>query len=110
MNKEQRKVIRKFETWQHKIFARNAKRGYVFFDLEKCQEIIKVQVKCRVLENCEMVIGYSQQFTFLIVKLVGFIVRTLMPLIQLFVKIPIQPCIIFLTQVLNGPAKIPTLS
>ena len=31
MNKEQRKVIRKFETWQHKIFARNAKRGYVFF-------------------------------------------------------------------------------
>lgn len=31
MNKEQRKDIRKFETWQMKKFARNAKQGYYFF-------------------------------------------------------------------------------
>jgi hypothetical protein len=31
MNKEQRKAIRKFETWQMKKFARNAKKGYYFF-------------------------------------------------------------------------------
>lgn len=31
MNKEQKKSIRKFETWQHRKFARNAKQGYVFF-------------------------------------------------------------------------------
>lgn len=31
MNKEQRKDIRKFETWQMKKFARNAKKGYYFF-------------------------------------------------------------------------------
>jgi hypothetical protein len=31
MNKEQRQAIRKFETWQMKKFARNAKKGYYFF-------------------------------------------------------------------------------
>ena len=31
MNKEQKKAIRKFETWQLKKFARNAKKGYHFF-------------------------------------------------------------------------------
>jgi hypothetical protein len=31
MNKEQRQAIRKFETWQMKKFARNAKKGYHFF-------------------------------------------------------------------------------
>jgi hypothetical protein len=31
MNKEQRRAIRKFETWQMKKFARNAKKGYYFF-------------------------------------------------------------------------------
>jgi hypothetical protein len=31
MNKEQKQAIRKFETWQHKKFARNAKQGYRFF-------------------------------------------------------------------------------
>lgn len=31
MNKEQRKAIRKFETWQQRKFARNAKQGYYFF-------------------------------------------------------------------------------
>jgi hypothetical protein len=31
MDKEQKKSIRKFESWQHRKFARNAKQGYVFF-------------------------------------------------------------------------------
>jgi hypothetical protein len=31
MNKEQRKAIRKFELWQQRKFARNAKQGYYFF-------------------------------------------------------------------------------
>jgi hypothetical protein len=31
MNKEQRRATRKFETWQMKKFARNAKKGYYFF-------------------------------------------------------------------------------
>ena len=31
MNKEQRQAIRKFETWQRKKFASNAKKGYRFF-------------------------------------------------------------------------------
>ena len=31
MNKEQRQAKRKFETWQMKKFARNAKKGYYFF-------------------------------------------------------------------------------
>ena len=31
MNKEQRQAIRKFETWQLKKFASNAKKGYHFF-------------------------------------------------------------------------------
>jgi hypothetical protein len=31
MNKEQRQAIRKFESWQHRKFAANAKRGYIFF-------------------------------------------------------------------------------
>ena len=31
MNKEQRRAIRKFDTWQQKKFARNAKKGYRFF-------------------------------------------------------------------------------
>jgi len=31
MNKEQRRAIRKFDTWQRNKFARNAKKGYRFF-------------------------------------------------------------------------------
>jgi len=31
MNKEQKQAIRKFESWQRKKFARNAKQGYRFF-------------------------------------------------------------------------------
>lgn len=31
MDKEQRKAIRKFERWQDKKFASNAKKGYRFF-------------------------------------------------------------------------------
>ena len=31
MNKEQKKAIRKFETWQLRKFASNAKKGYHFF-------------------------------------------------------------------------------
>jgi hypothetical protein len=31
MNKEQRRAIRKFQTWQMNKFARNAKKGYYFF-------------------------------------------------------------------------------
>jgi len=31
MDKEQKKAIRKFETWQLRKFARNAKKGYHFF-------------------------------------------------------------------------------
>jgi hypothetical protein len=31
MNKEQRQAIRKFDTWQRNKFARNAKKGYRFF-------------------------------------------------------------------------------
>jgi hypothetical protein len=31
MNKEQRKAIRKFERWQERKFASNAKKGYHFF-------------------------------------------------------------------------------
>jgi hypothetical protein len=31
MDKEQRQAIRKFETWQRNKFARNAKKGYRFF-------------------------------------------------------------------------------
>ena len=31
MNKEQKQTIRKFETWQNRKFAHNAKRGYRFF-------------------------------------------------------------------------------
>lgn len=31
MNKEQKKSIRKFETWQMRKFASNAKKGYYFF-------------------------------------------------------------------------------
>lgn len=38
MNKEQRQAIRKFETWQHKIFARNAKKGYVFFRPDRFEQ------------------------------------------------------------------------
>lgn len=31
MNKEQKKIIRKFERWQEIKFASNAKKGYRFF-------------------------------------------------------------------------------
>jgi hypothetical protein len=31
MNKEQKRAIRKFETWQLRKFASNAKKGYHFF-------------------------------------------------------------------------------
>lgn len=31
MNKEQKKSIRKFQTWQMNKFARNARKGYRFF-------------------------------------------------------------------------------
>ena len=31
MNKEQQKTIRKFQTWQMRKFASNAKKGYYFF-------------------------------------------------------------------------------
>jgi hypothetical protein len=31
MDKEQQRAIRKFKTWQMKKFARNAKKGYRFF-------------------------------------------------------------------------------
>jgi len=31
MNKEQRRATRKFQTWQMNKFARNAKKGYYFF-------------------------------------------------------------------------------
>jgi hypothetical protein len=31
MNKEQRQAIRKFERWQDRKFANNAKKGYRFF-------------------------------------------------------------------------------
>jgi len=31
MDKEQRKAIRKYNAWQDKIFARNAKKGWRFF-------------------------------------------------------------------------------
>lgn len=31
MNKEQKKIIRKFELWQQRKFASNAKKGYRFF-------------------------------------------------------------------------------
>jgi hypothetical protein len=31
MDKKQRRAIRKFETWQRNKFARNAKKGYYFF-------------------------------------------------------------------------------
>jgi hypothetical protein len=31
MNKEQRRAIRKFDTWQRNKFARNAKKGWRFF-------------------------------------------------------------------------------
>lgn len=31
MNKEQKKIIRKFERWQERKFASNAKKGYRFF-------------------------------------------------------------------------------
>ena len=31
MNKEQKKSIRKFERWQERKFASNAKKGYRFF-------------------------------------------------------------------------------
>ena len=31
MNKEEKKAIRKFETWQLRKFASNAKKGYHFF-------------------------------------------------------------------------------
>lgn len=31
MDKEQKKIIRKFETWQMRKFASNAKKGYHFF-------------------------------------------------------------------------------
>ena len=31
MNKEQKKTIRKFERWQERKFASNAKKGYRFF-------------------------------------------------------------------------------
>lgn len=31
MDKKQRQAIRKYNTWQHKVFARNAKKGYRFF-------------------------------------------------------------------------------
>jgi hypothetical protein len=31
MNKEQRKAIRKFELWQQRKFARNAKQGLLLF-------------------------------------------------------------------------------
>lgn len=31
MNKEQKQIIRKFERWQERKFASNAKKGYRFF-------------------------------------------------------------------------------
>jgi len=31
MNKEQRRAIRKYNAWQDKVFARNAKKGWRFF-------------------------------------------------------------------------------
>ena len=31
MDKEQKRSIRKFQTWQHRVFARNAKKGWRFF-------------------------------------------------------------------------------
>lgn len=31
MSKEQKKIIRKFERWQQRKFASNAKKGYRFF-------------------------------------------------------------------------------
>jgi hypothetical protein len=31
MNKEQRRAIRKYNAWQDKVFARNAKKGWHFF-------------------------------------------------------------------------------
>jgi len=31
MNKEQKKIIRKFERWQERKFASNAKKGWRFF-------------------------------------------------------------------------------
>ena len=38
MNKEQQKTIRKFETWQQKKFARNAKKGHVFFRPDRFEQ------------------------------------------------------------------------
>lgn len=38
MNKEQRQAIRKFETWQQKKFARNAKKGHVFFRPDRFEQ------------------------------------------------------------------------
>jgi hypothetical protein len=38
MDKEQKQAIRKFETWQHRIFARNAKKGYVFFRPDRFEQ------------------------------------------------------------------------
>jgi hypothetical protein len=38
MNKEQRRAIRKFETWQQKKFARNAKQGYRFFQPDRFEQ------------------------------------------------------------------------
>ena len=38
MNKEQRQAIRKFETWQRKKFASNAKKGYRFFQPDSPNE------------------------------------------------------------------------
>jgi hypothetical protein len=38
MNKEQRKATRKFESWQHRKFAANAKRGYVFFRPDRFEQ------------------------------------------------------------------------
>ena len=38
MDKQQRQAIRKFERWQHKIFARNAKQGRVFFRPDRFEQ------------------------------------------------------------------------
>lgn len=38
MNKEQRQSIRKFQNWQQKRFARNAKKGHVFFRPDRFEQ------------------------------------------------------------------------
>ena len=38
MDKEQQKTIRKFETWQMRKFASNAKKGHVFFRPDRFEQ------------------------------------------------------------------------